>query len=347
MSGSAGSAATRQRILVTSAASSPGIDITRSLRLDRTLEIVGADASEPGRLMAARLCDRVVELPAAAADPAAYAEALDGACRDVDFLFVSLDAEVEALVGIGHVPDCPTAVPFDRAAVLLDKTATTAALPEALAPATERVEDAAALAAALERLRLPAWLRPARGTSGQASLRVDDAEDGRLWMELWGRRGLAGEWMVQEYLPGRNLNWTGLFRRGELLCAAAMERLRYLLGNVSVSGVTGQVSLCETVAEPAFARAAEEAVRALAPDPSGLYSVDLRGDARGRPRVTEVNPRPAGRPWLYTLAGVNLPLAACRALTGGDVGDAVREGGPEIGVRLHRQIDVEPVVTRR
>jgi glutathione synthase/RimK-type ligase-like ATP-grasp enzyme len=155
-----------------------------------------------------------------------------------------------------------------------------------------------------------------------------------------------GAWMVQEYLPGRNLNWTGLFRDGELLGAAAMERLEYFLGKVSMSGVTGQVSACETVSVPEAARAAEDAVRELSAHPSGLFSVDLREDAEGRPRITEVNPRPAGRPWLYTLAGANLPLAALRALTGREVGDAIRPEGPEIGLRLHRQLDVEPVVTR-
>jgi carbamoyl-phosphate synthase large subunit len=333
-------------VLVTSAASSPGIDICRSLRADPELEVVGADASPWGRTMAGRICHRVVELPVASDDPGAYADALDEACREVDFLFLSLDVEVETLVELGREPACPNPVPFECGAVILDKTRTADALPASLVPATARVETPDELDAVLERIPAPVWLRPATGTSGQGSLRVDGAEEGRTWMEFWRRRGLDAPWMVQEFLPGRNLNWTGLYRDGELLAAAAMERQAYFLAKVSVSGVTGQVSRCQTVDVPAFADASRQAVAALVDRPTGLYSVDLRGDADGRPRVTEVNPRPAGRPWLYTEAGVNLPLAAFRALTGGEPGDAVRAGGLEIGVRLHRQIDVEPLVVR-
>lgn len=336
----------RPRILVTSAASSPGIDIARSLRRDPGLEVVGADAAPHGRAMAGRICHRTISLPVAAENPEAYADALDEAAADADFLFLSLDAEVEALVGIDRVPACPTPVPFRCARVILDKERTAAALPDALVPATARVEGAEGLADALERVPPPVWLRPATGTSGQGSLRVDGVEEGRAWMEFWRRRGLEAAWMVQEFLPGRNVNWTGLYRDGELLAAASMERTAYFLAKVSVSGITGQVSRCETVELPAFSEASRRAVAALDPAATGLYSVDLRGDVDGAPRVTEVNPRPAGRPWLYTEAGANLPLAAFRALTGRAIGDAVAPGAPEIGVRLHRQIDVEPLVER-
>lgn len=333
------------RVLVTSAASSPGIDLCRSLRQDPTLEVVGADSAASGRLMAGQLCHRMVELPLAADDGAAYADALERACRGMDFLFIALDVEIESLVRAGHVPTCPNAVPFDCAAVLLDKNATTAALPPSVVPKTEQVADVADLARALEHLRPPVWLRPVTGTSGQGSLRANDPQEGRFWMDFWQRRGVEGAWMVQEYLPGRNLNWTGLFRDGELLGAASMERLEYFLGKVSMSGVTGQVSSCETVSVPEAARVAQDAVRTLSAHASGLFSVDLRENAAGLPRITEVNPRPAGRPWLYTLAGANLPLAAFRALTGRDMGDAIRPEGARIGLQLHRQLDIEPVVT--
>jgi hypothetical protein len=58
--------------------------------------------------------------------------------------------------------------------------------------------------------------------------------------------------------------------------------------------------------------------------------------------VTEVNPRLAARPWLYTNAGVNLPLAAIRALTDQPVGDALT--GWQVGLHLHRQLDIDPVI---
>lgn len=70
----------------------------------------------------------------------------------------------------------------------------------------------------------------------------------------------------------------------------------------------------------------------------------LPADALGASRVTEINPRLAGRPWLYSNAGINLPLAAVRAMLGLPLGDALAPGGLAVGLHLYRQLDVEPTI---
>ncbi|MEZ4426448.1 MAG: hypothetical protein R3A51_02010 [Nannocystaceae bacterium] len=335
------------RILITSVGSSPGLDIARSLALDPTLTLVGGDAGPWGRRLGARVCHEVIALPRADRSPTAYLDALDRALTQqaIDVVLVSLDVEVAAVAACGRAPCRPCPLPpIDALAVTLDK-ARTAALAGERVPASRELSSADELAAAFAAIAPPVWLRPSTGTSGQASLRVDSVEEARMWIALWARRGVAGPWLVQEFLPGRNINWTGLYVDGRLAASACMERRGYYLDTVAVSGVTGQVRLCATIDAPAAAAVADEVARAVCGGrPRGLLSVDLREDRRGRPRVTEVNPRLAGRPWLYTQAGVNLPLAAARALLGRPLGDAVAPGGARVGLQMYRQLDVAPLL---
>jgi carbamoyl-phosphate synthase large subunit len=152
--------------------------------------------------------------------------------------------------------------------------------------------------------------------------------------------------MLQDFLPGRNLSWNALYRHGELTAVAAMERKSYVLGGQIISGVSGQTGHGVTIDPDDCREIADRVIRAIDPTPHGFYGVDLREDADGRPRVTEVNARLAGRPLLYTASGVNLALAALRCHAGEPTGDAVRPEGSEVGLHIFRGIDIEPLVGR-
>lgn len=344
MSGSA------RRVLITGIGGSIGIDIARSLRPDPGLHLVGADGGPWGRRIGERLCDRVVELPRADREPEGFLRALGDVIEreEVDFVFTNPDPELEALAALEALP--PAAHPLPAAEVIglcLDKAATAAraiaADLGAYFPDTRRVDDAESLDRAFRELTPPLWLRATTGPGGRGSLPVDSVDEARAWIGYWNRRGSTNRWVLQELLPGRNFNWTALYVAGRRVAEAAMERLSYFLSAPTVSGVSGQVALCATVAPERFRAIGDRVVRALDPEPQGLYSVDLREDREGAPRVTEVNPRLAGRPSLFTRAGVNLPLAAVRGLLGGEPGDALSTDGLEVGVHLYRQLDVEPV----
>lgn len=340
-----------RRILITGIGGSIGIDVARSLRQDPGLRICGADGSPWGRRIGERLCDEVVEIPRADRDPREFLRALAAIIEDrrIDFTFVNPDPELEALAEIGELP--PGLHPLPTAAELplcLDKAATadraaTAGLDE-LFPATRRVDAPESLERAFDELQPPLWLRATTGPGGRGSLPVETLDEARAWIAYWQRRGWRHTWVLQELLPGRNFNWTGLYVGGDRVADAAMERLSYFLSAPAVSGISGQVALCATVPPERFRDRAERVLRALAPKPAGLYSVDLREDREGEPRITEVNPRLAGRPWLYTRAGVNFPLAAVRRLSGEETGDALSPRGFDLGLHLYRQLDVEPVV---
>ena len=332
------------RVLVTAIGANPAMDVARSLSLDPALEVWGADAGEWGRRVGQRLCSRVVELPRAD-DAAAYVRALKDVCDSVDFLFLGLDVEHEALAKAGAELDVPHA--FPRLTILrtiLDKVATEeAARSSGHMPRTMSIPDSPSpgvLEDLFDDLGSPVWIRPSVGTSGRAATRADTPRQAGAWMEYWGSQGSA--WMAQSYLPGRNFNVSFLFDDGEVVGWAAMERLAYLLDTVAPSGVTGQVRLSRTTVHEPAREVAEEVVRAVDASPHGLYSVDLREDGNGVPRATEINPRLAGRPWLYTRAGMNLPLAAVRSLTGRAPGDALRKEGTR-RMSQYRLIDMEPL----
>jgi carbamoyl-phosphate synthase large subunit len=334
------------RVLVTSIGASPAIDVARSLRLDPSVRITGADAGGWGRRLGETLCDEVVALPPARPDAEAYVRALVEAAARVDFVFLGLDLEIAALAAVGRALPVPTALArLSVLPILLDKAETErAGRASGVLPATVRFRGVEDLDAVFEALPPPIWVRPSAGTSGKGSLNVLSRAHASAWLQAMTAVGSRDEWIAQEFLPGRNLNWSGVLVEGEVVAWASMERLEYLLGEVAPSGVTGQVKRCQTVVLPHANEAAERVVRAIDPRPHGVYSVDLREDAAGAAKVTEVNPRLAGRPLLYARAGVNLPLAALRALRGRPVGDAVAAGGLRPHLQMYRQVDVEPLI---
>lgn len=334
-------------IFITGIGGSIGVDIARSLRIDPSLRLIGADSSPWGLKIGERLCDDLVELPRADVDQERFQRVLDQALERTasDFVFVNPDPELEALAALARAPARPNPIPAIReTAICLDKAATVEqAKSSEDYPRTFPIHSAKDVTRAFAELETPIWLRATVGPGGRGSLPVSRPEEVDFWMTYWQRQGRRDQWVLQEYLPGRNLNWTGLFRHGDLLASAAMERLRYFLGTATVSGVSGQVALCATVDPLQLEAVARRVIATLAREPNGLYSVDLRLAANGKAKVTEINPRLAGRPWLYTNAGINLPLAAVRAFGGIDPGDAIDPGGLQIGLHLYRQLDVDPV----
>jgi carbamoyl-phosphate synthase large subunit len=95
-----------------------------------------------------------------------------------------------------------------------------------------------------------------------------------------------------EFLPGRDFNVQALSSKGSLVLIKMCERLSYLNADHHPSGMASTPALAKTVWEPAAIETCRAALRAIDPEATGVFSLDLKEDASGVPCITEIN---AGR----------------------------------------------------
>ena len=208
---------------------------------------------------------------------------------------------------------------------------------------------------ARDRYGLPFWLRATRGAGAKGAILVRSLEQAFHWLRFWESRNTDMTWLAEEYLPGRDFAWSSVWYRGELQASFARERLEYLYPHLTPEGLTGTPTIGQIVHDERVNATASKAVLAIDPKPHGIYSVDLRGDAFGAPRPTEIN---AGRGFttfgLWSLYGANfLDLVARLAVDGPnwwlyrpDLEKPEEWNALPDGLTLHRHIDCRFVFTR-
>ena len=335
-------------ILVSACGSSIGLEVARSLKMaGRSERVIGSEVSWWGKQLGERFCDEVFLLPRG--DQPGYVDALVQLLRDqqVKLLLVNTDPELEAIEPVRdelQVPaSCPAAAPLR---LCLDKQQLHEKLAnEDLVARTFAVSDGAQLQDALEKVGRPGWLRCSTGPRGRGSILIESADEGAAWIDYWRRRGgEEDQWLLHQYLPGRNYNWTSLWWQGELVVSAAGERLAYFLSQVAVSGITGNVSHARTVVDDCLNETASRAVRAMDEAPHGVYSVDLREASKGVPLVTEINARQAFRPLLYTHGGVNFSALLADLALHDKQPDLPAMNAQVAGMEIIRGMDFEPLV---
>ena len=137
----------------------------------------------------------------------------------------------------------------------------------------------------------PLWIRAKSGAGGRLGLKVDNPEQAKHWIELntLQHRAAIVDFILQEYLPGRDLAFDSLWFRGRLVTSYARERLEYILKHVSLSGITGTPAIARTVGDEKLNQVSVDAVRALDSEPHGFFSVDIKENVDGEPVVTEVD----------------------------------------------------------
>jgi len=127
----------------------------------------------------------------------------------------------------------------------------------------------------------------------------------------------ASDFMLSEFLGGREFAYQSVWQDGELVAGQARERVEYLYGHLTPSGQTSTPSVARTVAEPEVDRLACAAIKALDPRPRGVYCVDIKESSSGEPKVTEIN---AGRFFttsnFFAHAGLNMPDMLVRCALG-------------------------------
>ncbi len=316
-----------RRVLVTGGGGSAASNFVRSLRLaEQGVYVVATDQS-PHHLELSPADARYL-LPRAS-DPA-YLDELNAIVERERVELVHPQPDVEVFVLSLRRDDlaAPVFLPAHSVIELCqDKAAATRAIAAAgvPVPVSVRADSAAELAAGVDRILArheKAWVRAIRGAGARAALPVSSSEQAIAWARYWVEmRGLAyGDFMASQFLPGREFAFQSLWTDGELVTSAARERLAHLFGHVTPSGQTSTPSVARTVQRRDVNEMAVRSIRAVDPEPNGVYCVDLREDESGRPLITEIN---AGR--FFTTsnflaeAGANMPDHYVRLALGEEV----------------------------
>lgn len=135
------------------------------------------------------------------------------------------------------------------------------------------------------------WVRAKKGAGGNLSLLCDTAEEARHWISLWVEKKKASyeDFMLQQYLPGRNLAWDSFWYEGKLIASFARERLEYPFKHISPSGITGTPTVSRIVKNSDVNKICENAIRCIDPRPNGNYAVDLKEDSDDHFCITEID----------------------------------------------------------
>ena len=158
-------------------------------------------------------------------------------------------------------------------------------------PKTVEITSFEGIDRAFSEIGKPLWIRAKRGAGGRLGLKVETPEEAKHWVELnrlQHRAGIA-DFIIQEYLPGRDLAFDSLWFKGRLVTSYCRERLEYFLKHISLSGITGTPTIARTLVDEKVNRIGVEAVKALDSEPHGFFSTDIKEDASGNCAVTEVD----------------------------------------------------------
>lgn len=153
------------------------------------------------------------------------------------------------------------------------------------------------------------WIRGTQGAGGLGALRIHDGNRLRQWFGL--NPGIT-HYLAAEYLPGRNLACKFLYFDDELLMSASAERAGYIMPQSSPSGITGITGFGRLLNEPVALEAAHRALHTIRESTgiplNGMFTVDLKEDAHGAPKLTEINIRHVSFTFAFAYAGANFAL---------------------------------------
>jgi len=136
-------------------------------------------------------------------------------------------------------------------------------------------------------LEKPMWLRATVGAGGWLAQKVESLQD--IKAVLWFYRNKKRDFMLSEYLAGRNFCWTSLWVHGKLVCSVTKQRLEWVYRRIGTTAVQ------KTVHDTRISKLCEDVVKCLVDlydnNMTALMMVDLKenGDSV---YITEIN---AGR----------------------------------------------------
>jgi predicted ATP-grasp superfamily ATP-dependent carboligase len=310
-------------ILITGACGVTSRAVARSLKMSehfKTAKLVGTDVAQNIYGLYEGLFERIYRVPPATAP--GYLSVMGTICSKEAVDLAIVIPEPEVLFWVEHEMPVRSLLPPPRfCKIAISKRRTYEALVgEGLVP---RFEIAARGDIVAGNVLYPAgkqvWVRDfAEGsTSGKGALRASSLAEIQAWAVL---NPQTEEFMLADYLPGRNFACCLLFHNDRLVKRASYERIRYYMGHLVMSGISGNISQGKLVNDALSLETAEHTVRVISKhteeEMHGIVTVDLREDAAGHPLVTEINLRHTACTSAFAQGGANMAEAQVLALLG-------------------------------
>lgn len=157
-------------------------------------------------------------------------------------------------------------------------------------PHTEEIHRIEDIIDFTKKFSSPYWIRATKGAGGRGSTMAWDLSTATAWINYWRCRGEDWQFIIQEYLPGRNIAFHSLWKEGQLITSMARERLEYLYSYLAPSGVTGTPTIQRTIHDDKVNKIATRAILAVDEKYTGLACCDIKEDKNGVPNPTEINP---------------------------------------------------------
>lgn len=338
----------RKTILVTGCGGTPSLNVAWCLRYQGdNYRIIGVDC-DPYHIFLTKEFDRKYLVPRA--DNSEYIKVLNRIIgkEKVELVHAQPDVEVGVISSNREEVDARVFLPADDVVTLchnkfdLINTLHRFGIPCAQSFLIKTEGD---LDEAFDALDSKVWLRLIKGAGGRGSLPVENITLAKHWIDYWDG---WGRFSAEEYLPGRNLAWQGVFNNGKLLGSIAWERIRYIIRHVSPSGITGTPSVAKLVNDEQVHKIGMQTVTAISKKPNGVFGVDMRENTEGIPCVTEINPGRFFTPsFMYAKAGYNLVQAFFEMVLDIESSSTIAKRAEILGdVYWIRGIDATPTLIR-
>ncbi|MCH1569403.1 MAG: hypothetical protein L7U47_08320 [Alphaproteobacteria bacterium] len=338
-----------KNILLLGAGGNAGINFTKSLKLAGGYRTIGVDISE--HYFRDGYSDVNVLMPRLEADEKiAFLNRLIED-HEIDFVHAQPDPEVRFLCTYGEKLNVPVGPhQLDKWEAFADKLsaqkiwADTLGLSFLCAPLQACLDDNKLFDAMLEKSG-KVWVRAMSGAGSKGALPVTSLEHAHFWADYWQtNRGIPiDEFMVAEFLPGKEYAVQTVWKDGNLLSSQARERVEYFFGSIMPSGQSSTPSVARTVHDEKIYATAYQAVKAVDASPDGIYCVDMKTDAAGDIIPLEVN---YGRFFttsdFFSNLGVNGPDIYIQSALGHEVEPSVETiTSPKTWIR---GLDREPIL---
>lgn len=155
----------------------------------------------------------------------------------------------------------------------------------------------------------PCWIRPTYFgvTSGRGAAKCNNKNQVKDHIK---KSSYTSEWQISEFIQGRNIAVSLLYKNSKLVQHAMYERLEYFEAHLFESGVSGNISKGQIFDDTKLLAQTVDTVELLSNKLEikieGFITIDLLLSKNYVAKITEVNSRPTAPVEAYSLA--NIPI---------------------------------------